>query len=374
MARSSSPRPPLRIAVVGGGINGVMTAWSLARRGHAVELFERGRLMDATSSASTKLLHGGLRYLENGEFRLVREGLRERAWWIGQAPQLAHALRLVLPVYRWSRRPAWMVRIGLSLYSLLSGDRSLGPHAWHPRERLLALAPELDGTDLVGGFTFYDGQMDDRALGLWAAGQAAAAGVRLHEHAPVERVDGDGGLWTGGARQGFERVVNVAGPWADGLLAASGVPSRYRLDLVRGSHLVLKRPLTAGILAEVRGERRIAFALPWQEGTTLVGTTEVRQGPEQAPACSAEERDYLLAFHNRLLRTPAGPADIAHTFAGLRPLLRSADDPNRATREYAIETRGSLVSVFGGKWTTARALGETVADRVEAAVPAAAAR
>lgn len=362
----SPPLPPsaaLRIAVVGGGINGVMTAWSLAQAGHAVELFERGKLMAATSSASTKLLHGGLRYLENLEFRLVREGLRERAWWIGQAPHLAHPLEIILPVYTWSRRPPWMVRIGLGMYGMLAGDRSLGTHRWHDREALLRLQPDLDPEGLRGGFTFWDGQMDDHALGLWAAGRAREAGVRVHEDTAVERVSTDGGVWIGGSRSAYDRVVNVAGPWACELLRASGVPCAHTLDLVRGSHLILDRPCAAGVLGEIRGERRIAFALPWK-GRTLVGTTEVRQGLEQPPVCSEAERDYILAFHNRLMRTPAGVQDITASFAGLRPLLRSAADPSRATREYAIERHDRLITVLGGKWTTARALGEQVAARV----------
>lgn len=362
-ASTSGTASPRRVAVIGGGINGVMSAWALRRAGHDVEVFERGRLMDATSSASTKLLHGGLRYLENGEFRLVREALRERAWWLAQAPHLAHPLRLILPVYGWSRRSRCTVGLGLGLYGLLAGGHALGPSRWHGREALRRLAPDLHSDDLRGGFTFYDGQMDDRALGLWAAEQAAVAGVRIHEDAPVARIDAEGGVWTDAGRQPFDRVVNVAGPWAVRLLEASGLPCRHTLDLVRGSHLVLDRPCPAGLLAEVRDERRIAFILPWQ-GRTLVGTTEVRQGLDEAPACSDAERDYLLAFHNRVLSTPAGIADIAGTFSGMRPLLRSADDPGRATREYAIEEHGKVVSVFGGKWTTARALGEQVAKRV----------
>ena len=360
--QSSSVRA-LRVAVIGGGINGVMSAWSLASAGHAVELFERGKLMAATSSASTKLLHGGLRYLENGEIRLVRESLRERAWWIGKAPHLAHPLELILPIYSWSRRSRWTVGAGLRMYGLLAGWHALGPTRWHDRDGLLRLQPDLNPEGLRGGFTFWDGQMDDHALGLWAADHARARGVVMREDTPVTRVDEAGGVWTGGGRVAFDRVVNVAGPWSRALLDASGIPTRYELDLVRGSHLVIDRPCPLGILGEIRDERRIAFALPWQ-GRTLLGTTEVRQGLDLAPACSAEERDYLLAFHNRLMRTPATERDIASSFAGMRPLLRSADDPSRASREYAIESRGRLVSVFGGKWTTARALGERVAAHV----------
>ena len=354
---------PCRVAVIGGGINGVMTAWALRYAGCSVDLFERGKIMAATSSASTKLLHGGLRYLENGEFRLVREALHERAWWIAQAPHLAHPLHLILPVYGWSRRSRFTVGVGLGLYGLLAGKQALGPSRWHGREALLRLQPDLCTDDLRGGFSFYDGQMDDHALGLWAAEQAIAAGVCVHEDTPVERISLDGDVWTSTERHVYDRVVNVAGPWAVRILESSSIPCRHTLDLVRGSHLILNRMCPSGVLAEIRDERRVAFILPWQ-GRTLVGTTEMRQGLDEVPACSTTERDYLLAFHNRVMRTPAVLSDISGTFAGMRPLLRSADDPSRATREYAIEEVRKVISVFGGKWTTARALGEQVARRV----------
>lgn len=198
---------PCRVAVIGGGINGIMTAWALQYAGCTVELFERGRLMSATSSASTKLLHGGLRYLENGEFRLVREALHERTWWIAQAPHLAHPLQLILPVYGWSRRSRYTMGLGLGLYGLLAGGHALGPSRWHSCEALLHLQPDLCADDLRGGFSFYDGQMDDHALGLWAAEQAIAAGVHVRENTPIDRITSDGGVMTPSGRQAFDQVA-----------------------------------------------------------------------------------------------------------------------------------------------------------------------
>lgn len=353
----------MNVAVVGGGINGIMSAWALARRGHVVTLFERDGVMEATSAHSTKLLHGGLRYLEHGQIRLVREALRERAWWLEQAPDLAHPLELVLPVYWGSRRSRWKIGAGLTLYDLLAGKRNLANHRWHGREELLAMAPELKPDGLRGGFTFFDGQMDDRLLGLWAAEQARAAGVVFCEGVAVTRVTRAGELEAEGKTCQFDRVVNAAGPWAGQLLEQSGIATRHRLDLVRGSHLLLRSCVSRGFLLEAPGEERICFVLPYR-GQSLVGTTEVRQTLAEPILCSEAERDSLLKVYNSALHPAIGVEDIAQTFAGVRPLIRSNANASRASREYAIERQGRLVNVFGGKWTTARALGRAVASAV----------
>lgn len=351
-----------RVAVVGGGINGVMSAWALARAGHQVELFERGPLMGETSSASTKLLHGGLRYLENGEFALVRESLRERSWWVGQAPDLARPLGLILPIYRGRGRHPMILRLGLWLYDQLAGGRSFGHHRRLDRSQVLAWVPDLRAEGLEGGFLFHDVQMDDRALGLWAAEQARAAGVAIHEHQPVQSIAEDGRVVAGETRHA-DVVVNTAGPWCRRLLDQSGLPAGYDLDLVRGSHLVLDRPLSVGLFLQVPGETRICFALPWK-GRTLLGTTEVRQGLDEAIACSPDEERYLLDVHASAFAEAARPDEVVERFAGLRPLVDSGSaNPGRTTREYVMEERGRVLSVFGGKWTTARVLGEKVAGR-----------
>ncbi|MFP4561462.1 MAG: glycerol-3-phosphate dehydrogenase/oxidase [Thiohalorhabdus sp.] len=349
----------MRVGVVGGGINGLSTAWALLQAGHEVELFERGELMRATSSASTKLLHGGLRYLEHGELRLVRESLQERNWWLRHVPDLAQPLRLVLPVYRSASRPRWKLKAGLWLYDRLAGRQGIGAHGWRSPAQLTALAPELRAPGLRGGYVFYDGQMDDYRLGLWVAERVRELGGVLHEHAEVRRISEEGALETAGESHEFDRVVNVAGPWAERLNAASGIQGGCRLDPVRGSHLLLERPLAVGFLLEAPRDRRPFFALPYQ-GRTLVGTTEVRQGLDEPIRCSPEERDYLLEAYNHYFR-PADREEIAETFAGLRPLIRGGTDVNRASREYRIEQRGRLVIVCGGKWTTARRLGQEVA-------------
>jgi glycerol-3-phosphate dehydrogenase len=354
----------MKIAVVGGGINGVMSAWSIARRRHQVDLYEAGELIGATSSASTKLIHGGLRYLEHGEFRLVRESLRERTFWISAAPHLVRPIEIIVPLYKHSRRSRWLMHLGLLLYDLLAGKSRLGRFRRLGSSQMRDCCPELNTDELQGGFVFFDAQMDDRALGLWAADKAAEEGVMLHSRTKVNAFRQNGEIQVGADWKKYDIVVNVAGPWAEAMLEHSGIQHDHCLDLVRGSHIVLARETNHAFLVEVPGEERLCFILPYQ-GKTLVGTTEVRQSLTDPITCSPQERSYLLKVYNRYIRQTASEQHIVQTFAGLRPLIRSAANQSRATREYAIETHGRIVSIFGGKWTTSRALGDKVATAVE---------
>ncbi len=354
----------MRVAVIGGGINGVCVAWELAGAGVEVTLFERDDLMQATSSASSKLLHGGLRYLEHGALRLVREGLRERGRWLADAPGLTAPLDLVLPLYEGARRSRWQVKLGLWVYDRLAGALGLGDHRWLSRDAVLELAPRLRAGGLRGAYAFRDGRMDDRALGLWAAERAERAGVRILRRREVARVARTGAVtYPDGTTERFDHVVNAAGPWAEGLLAASDVPTRHRARLVRGSHLVIAGALAHGYVLEHPVDGRVVFVLPYQ-GRTLIGTTEVEQTVVEPIRCSDAERDYLLAAWNARFEARVGADAVVASFAGLRPLLDTGREAGRTSREYVLETCDRLTTVWGGKWTTARALARRVRKRV----------
>lgn len=356
----------MRIAVIGGGINGIASAWQLALAGHQVSLFERGQLLGATSAASSKLLHGGLRYLEQGEFRLVREALQERRWWIKKAPTLTRRLPILYPIYQDGRRSRWQLKIGLSLYDWLSGKRGIGRHRWLSAAHVARLSPQLSLTGLTGAYLFFDGQMDDQKLGQWVVQQAHKAGVTLHQQQAVQRLSADGRLWLEGRADAlrFDRVINVAGPWSNRLLEQSGMAVPQQLDLVRGSHLLLPPLCRYGHMLEVPGEARIVFVLPYQ-GQTLVGTTEVRQHLDDPIACSDAERRYLLAVYNRYFVDPRDDTDIVGEFAGIRPLLGGSQHASSASREYQLNWQDAVLTVTGGKWTTARALARHVVAQVQ---------
>ena len=351
----------MKIAIIGGGINGVMTAWELCKNGHSVTLFEKHTLMSQTSSSSSKLLHGGLRYLENFEFRLVKEALRERQWWIDQVPDLARPLKIFIPVYKQSRRPAWLYKIGLYLYDLFAGKQNIGKHRNHSKASMQELCPGLKMNGLVKGFSYYDGQMDDYQLGIWAIDQAKKCqNLTTIEGITIDRVDVNGEVVFNGNKEQFDKVINVAGPWAYQLLKDSDIDSDYELDLVRGSHIVVNRKLDHGYFLEVPNERRIFFVLPYQN-QTLIGTTEVRQSIIDEIKPTQAEINYLIDAYNYYFVSQITEQCIVDRFAGLRPLVKSAQDSNQATREYVIQVNKNLISIFGGKWTTARQLAKKVA-------------
>ena len=348
----------MRIGIIGGGINGLCCAWEFLNDGHSVELFERDTVMAATSRSSSKLLHGGLRYLETGEFRLVREALRERDKWLKRAPELTSPLRLLMPIYKEGRRSRWQVALGLYLYDRLGGRSMLPKSRWLKPEEVFSRDPDLRPDGLLGAYEYSDGQMDDLALGKWVESKVLALGAVIHENTEVAKVSTSGLITTTrGLSSNFDRVINVAGPWTQQLLEQSCIISPQQLQLVRGSHLILDTRCHQACILEVPNEKRVVFALPWKN-QTLLGTTEIPQSPNEPIACSKEERDYLISAYKHYWRENA--ATIVSHFSGVRPLIKSTGSITNAPRDYAVHKIDKLVSVFGGKWTTAPSLARRV--------------
>jgi glycerol-3-phosphate dehydrogenase len=359
-----------KVAVVGGGINGLCIAWQLAIRGWQVELFERGRCLQETSSTSTKLLHGGLRYLEQGHLSLVAESLRERGRWLREVPEHCRWLPLLLPIYRNQQRPGWQWMLGLGLYDGLALGQLPGFARWLTRDAVLERQPELLADDLHGAWQFWDGQMDERALGSWVQAQAVEQGVIVHEHCRVEQLNPEGWLKTvsgSDSNHRFDWIVNASGPWAVQLLDQSGLSSAVQLDLVRGSHLLV--PPTQGIalpadglFVEVPGSRRIAFVLPYQ-GELLIGTTEEGQGLDEPISPSPTEREQLYTLLEHYLpRWLPSARDHGRWISGLRPIVHRKNDISTTSREAEIQRLGRLITIYGGKWTTARSLAQRLAE------------
>jgi glycerol-3-phosphate dehydrogenase len=343
-----------------------MSAWALLEQGHEVVLFERDQPIGATSRASTKLLHGGLRYLEHGDFALVREGLRARAWWLKNAPRHTRTIEIAIPLYRGSRRGRLTLKSGLLLYQWLSGRHSLGGHRWMSAAALVRQVPQIRTEGLRGAYVFRDGQMDDHALGNWALQRIVEMGAQVRARTPVERIDPAGEVVVSTGRERFDAVVNACGPWAAALLERSDMDSPHRLDLVRGSHLLVSLRHQLGFLVESPDDGRPCFILPYGVHT-LVGTTEVRQDLDAPIACSDAERAYLSRLYNAYFDPGLGPDSVLSDFAGIRPLLASQETrANALTRESTIVRQGRTLTIYGGKWTTSRELGLQVAEAIRA--------
>ncbi|MBW4050279.1 MAG: glycerol-3-phosphate dehydrogenase [Proteobacteria bacterium] len=364
-------QPPIDLVVIGGGINGAGIARDAAGQGLQVLLLERRDLAGETSSASSKLIHGGLRYLEQREFRLVRESLTEREVLWAAAPHVIRPLRFVLPV-RSGLRSTWLLRAGLLIYDHLGGRRRLPPTRVLRRGR----DPQLDPLDARYGraFEYSDCWADDARLVVLNALDAHERGACIAVGWSFIEARRDSGLWRIdieselGERQTLHAraLVNAAGPWVEQVLAGVGVPSRSALRLVKGSHIVVPQLYPgehAYTLQSLDG--RVIFTIPFQGRFTLIGTTDVPCGSESLPATvSSEEIEYLCRAASEYFRTPVRPQQVVWQYAGVRPLYDNGESSaSTVTRDYVFDLdapAGSapLLSVFGGKLTTYRRLAE----------------
>jgi glycerol-3-phosphate dehydrogenase len=349
------------LLIAGGGINGCAIAREASLLGLKVLLVERDDLASHTSSASSKLIHGGLRYLETYQFRLVREALLERELLLAAAPHLIHPLEFVLP-HTHAVRPWWMVRAGLYLYDLLAWGSSL-PRSHALRRDDARLAPIAQD---AGGFAYWDAQVDDAALVRANAADAIAQGAQIETGVAAADAERTASGWSITLSDGrvvqARALVNAAGPWVRELLDQLGVATTSRLRLVKGSHIVVPA-LWDGPHAYIlqQPDRRIVFATPWQGGT-MIGTTDVPVDRPEDAGIDADEIDYLCAAANRHFKRQITPADITGTWSGIRALHDDgASQAQAVTRDYVLEldtAAAPILSVFGGKITTARALAE----------------
>ena len=371
------------IAVIGGGINGAGVARDAAGRGLKVLLAEQNDFASATSSASTKLIHGGLRYLEYYEFRLVSESLAEREVLLRVAPHIIWPLEFVLP-HEQHLRPAWMIRSGLFLYDHIGGHSSL------PKSRGVRLTPQGHGAGLKAqftrGFAYYDAWVDDARLVILTLCSARAHGATVLARTRCTGARRAGDAWrvtlrdeaSGRQSEVQARIlVNAAGPWVKSLLEGElNIASPGQVRLVKGSHIVVPRihdQRYAYILQNP--DRRVIFLIPYERDFTLIGTTDVQVAEEDLPpAISPEEVSYLCTAASRYSARAVTTDQVLWSYSGVRPLYDDGkEDPSAITRDYVLllDERGPpLLSIFGGKITTYRKLAEQVMEKLARWIPA----
>ena len=371
---SSNLPKSVDVLVVGGGINGAGIARDLAGRGASVLLCEKDDLASHTSSASTKLIHGGLRYLEYYEFSLVRKALQERELLMRSAPHIMWPLRFVMP-HDPSMRPAWLIRLGLFFYDHLAKREVLAGSQGIDFQRDVTGAPLRP--EFKRGFAYSDGWVDDARLVVLNARDAARRGAVVATRTTcVDLKTIDTGHWQARLQSADGQhvvharvVVNAAGPWAERFLKREAASSSSKsLRLVRGSHIVVPRLFEHDDAYIFQSpDKRIIFAIPYEQHFTLVGTTDVthEQGLD-AIAASEAEIHYLCEQVSRYFKVPVHPDQVVHTYSGVRPLLDDASgDPSAVTRDYQLELLHEplpILNVWGGKITTFRRLAEEAAD------------
>ena len=401
--RAANTQPIHDMFIIGGGINGCGIARDAAGRGLNVALAEMNDLASATSSASTKLFHGGLRYLEYFEFRLVREALIEREILLRAMPHISWPMRFVLPyhpdmrfenetptsrllnvVMPWmkGRRPAWLIRLGLFIYDHLGGRHVL------PGTEKMDLRQGPEGAPLqdrfVTAYEYSDCWVEDARLVVLNARDAASRGARIMVRTKVLSAQRKDGLWhvetedAQGRRMHHARIlVNAGGPWvADVIIDKVGTQTNESVRLVRGSHIVVPRLYDHEKCYFFQGtDGRIIFAIPYEQDFTLIGTTDrSHESPSIKPVCTEAERDYLLDFASQYFKQSLSADDVVWTYSGVRPLHDDgASSDSAATRDYVLklDTAGGvpLLNVFGGKITTYRRLAESALEKLVAHVP-----
>ncbi|WP_171208854.1 MULTISPECIES: glycerol-3-phosphate dehydrogenase [unclassified Ruegeria] len=391
--------------IIGGGINGCGIARDAAGRGLSVTLAEMNDLASATSSASTKLFHGGLRYLEYFEFRLVREALIEREVLLKAMPHISWPMRFVLPYHKdmrfesdtptskllntvmpWmkGRRPAWLIRLGLFMYDNLGGREVL------PGTKTVDLRSGPEGVPLEDRFEkayeYSDCWVEDSRLVVLNARDAEARGARILVGTQVLSAESEDGIWrietrdteTGQTQTHHARMlVNGGGPWVGDIIQTKvRVNSREGVRLVRGSHIVTKRLFDHDKCYFLQGtDGRIIFAIPYETDFTLIGTTDAEHSdPSVKPTCTPEERDYLLSFANQYFKQDLTQDDVVWTYSGVRPLYDDgASSATAATRDYTLKvdtsTGAPMLNIFGGKITTYRRLAESALEHIAEHLP-----
>lgn len=366
------------IVIIGGGATGLGAAVDAASRGHSVLLAEQSDFAKGTSSRSTKLVHGGVRYLKQGNVSLVLEALRERGLLVRNAPHLVHSLAFVIPNYHWWEGPFY--GIGMKVYDGLAGRLGLEPSRWLTREDVLGLLPNLEPEGLNGGIIYHDGQFDDSRLAVNLAQTAVEKGASVLNHTRCLGLIKEGGHVAGVQLRDEESgrefevlarvVINATGVFADSIRRMDEAGAQPMLSPSQGIHFVLPREFLPGdtaIMIPKTDDGRVLFAVPWH-GRIVVGTTDTPvENASLEPRPLDEEIDFIFTQVSRYLTRDPAPADVLSVFAGLRPLIKAEAGSTAAlSRDHLISISDSgLITIAGGKWTTYRRMAEDVIDHAE---------
>ncbi len=365
------------LIVIGGGINGAAIANLASSKGLKVALLEKNDFASGTSSKSTKLIHGGLRYLENFHFSLVREALRERSIQVKKAPHLVKPLEFIVPVYKEAKRPLWLIRLGVTLYDILSGASTLGRRQYLSNKKILQNVPGLKQENLIGGVSYFDAQMDDARLCLENVMQADAQGAHVANYIEVRELIKENGRCVGVRTYDHidgryctikaKNIIAAVGPWTNEFMRKEKNQSPGQIRPTKGVHLVYAgRFSKKAILVFNEDDGRVFFIIPWGENT-LIGTTDTdyKKGADDV-SVNDEDIGYLLEATRRVFPNRSiDPSNIIDTFAGLRPLIKDEGSPSKVSRECVInQSFSGIYYILGGKYTTYRKIAEDCLKKI----------
>ncbi len=379
LQRLQSAEDPFDVVIIGGGASGLGAALDAAARGHSVALFEQSDFAKGTSSRSTKLVHGGVRYLQQGNISLVLEALRERGRLAKNAPHLVHSQAFVIPNYSWWEGPFY--GIGMKVYDQLAGKLGLSPSRHLSKKETIGMIPTVETEKLIGGVIYHDGQFDDARLAINIAQTAEALGAVMLNYCRCEGLVKEDGMVCGVEIHDVENdtrltvraksVINATGVFVDELRQIDDPGAGNIITVSQGIHLVLPKkflPGNAAIMIPKTADGRVLFAVPWHDHVVMGTTDTALENKSLEPRALQEERDFVMTHACKYLTEDPTADDVLSVFAGLRPLVKAGDGSDTAalSRDHSILISASgLITLTGGKWTTYRKMAEDVIDQAE---------
>ena len=341
-----------RIGIVGGGITGLISAYFLSLEGYKVDLYEKKTLLSETSSKTTKLIHGGIRYLENLQFHEVKNGINDRKWWLENFPDETKLQEIIVLSKRRFSSEILKFFVGIKIYETFAGRSNIKTGRLYKQEDLLSFGIK---NDIAAGISFFDGLMQE-SVGEEIIKRCRSNGVNFYENHEINSIRSEGFI----EERQYEKIIIATGPWISSFLKQNKIDTNKTIDYIKGSHLIIKRRIKIGLMFRDQEKQRYIFALPYK-GNLLLGTTEQRVSTPEDKQVLDSEVNYLLESINIYIDKPISKDEIIESYAGVRPLIKSkAKDFHSSSRDFYIQKDHNLLSLFGGKWTTAPSIARNI--------------
>ena len=346
-----------KIGIVGGGITGLISAYFLSQEGYKVDLYEKKTLLSETSSKTTKLIHGGIRYLENLQFHEVKNGINDRKWWLENFPDETKLQEIIILSKKKLSPEIFKFFFGIKIYETFAGRSNIKTGRLYKHDDLLSLDIK---NNIAAGISFYDGLMQE-SVGQEIIKRCKSNGVNFFENNEIKSIRSEGRI----EEKEYKKIIIATGPWVSSFLEQNKIDTNKTIDYIKGSHLIINRKIKKGLMFRDRKKHRYIFALPYQ-GNLLLGTTEQRVSSPEDNHVLDSEVNYLLESINIYIDRPINKDEIIESYSGVRPLIKSkAQDFHSSSRDFYIQKDHNLLSLFGGKWTTAPSIARNIVKIVD---------